>query len=134
MVTGIEAAGLGLAIFPLVIEGLKSYSNGARTIKDIWRSQVTLKSLIRELKMEKCKFDNTLAPLLEGVVLDQANPNDPDGKLWRTEVFQNTLKSRLRPDTVEVYIESMEDLHSALESLTNKFELRNKVCSSHYLS
>ncbi|KAI5849616.1 hypothetical protein DFP73DRAFT_302372 [Morchella snyderi] len=123
MVTGIEAAGFALAIFPLVIEGLKSYSNGARTIKDMWRSQVTLKSLIRELKMEKCKFENTLTSLLEGAVLDQPNLNDPDGKVWSTEDFQNALMSRLRPDTVEVYIDAMEDLYSALQSLTRRFAL-----------
>ncbi|RPB16179.1 hypothetical protein P167DRAFT_570890 [Morchella conica CCBAS932] len=127
MVTGIETAGLALAIFPLVIEGLKSYSNGARTIKDMWRSQVTLKSLIRELRMEKCKFENTLTSLLEGVASDQPNllflMNDPECKFWCTKDFQETLKSRLRPDMVEVYIEAMEELYSALESLTNKFAL-----------
>lgn len=137
MVTGIETASLALAIFPLVIEGLKSYSNGARTIKDMWRSQVTLKSLIRELRMEKCKFENTLTSLLEGVASDQPNllflMNDPECKFWCTKDFQETLKSRLRPDMVEVYIEAMEELYSALESLTNKFALGSEVYMSFAL-
>ena len=35
MVTGVETAGLVLGAFPIVIEGLKFYTSGVRTIKDI---------------------------------------------------------------------------------------------------
>jgi hypothetical protein len=138
MVTGIEVTGIALAIFPLVIEGLKSYSNGARTIKDMWRPQMALKSLIRELGMEQCKFENTLTSLLEGIVSesDQLSlMNDPGGELWYTEDLQNTLESRLRTTkAVQVYVDSMNDLVFVLKTLEDKFVLGSEVCPLHCIT
>lgn len=59
MVTGIEAAGLVLGLFPLVIEGIEFYINSTETVKEIMRHKRTLNEFMRELEIEKCIFDNT---------------------------------------------------------------------------
>lgn len=126
MVTGIETAGLALAVFPIVVGGLKFYADGARTIKDMWRYEGTLKSISRELGMEKCKFENTCTLLLEDVLSDSHLTHlmeNPGGPLWGADDLQETLKSRLRPATVPRYLEAIEALALALKNLQDEFGL-----------
>lgn len=126
MVTGIETAGLALAVFPIVVSGLQFYADGARTIKAMWRPEMALKSLIRDIGMEKCKFENTCTFLLEGMVSDShliLLMDYPGGPLWRDNDLQEKLKSRLRPATAQYYMEAMEALTSTLQSLQVKLGL-----------
>ncbi|KAF8536846.1 hypothetical protein BDD12DRAFT_807443 [Trichophaea hybrida] len=68
MVTGIEAAGLALGAFPIAVEFIKFYANGARTMQDMRHHRHILDGFVRELDMEFCKFANTCYDLFEGVV------------------------------------------------------------------
>lgn len=121
MVTGIETAGLALAVFPLVVSGLQSYADGARTIKDMWRPEMALKSLIRDIGMEKCKFENTCTFLLEGMVTDlhlTRLMECPGGPLWSEHDLQEKLENRLRRATVVLcYMDAMQELTSTLQVL-----------------
>jgi len=56
MVTGIESAGLVLAAFPLAMEGLRIYANGARTVKNMMRHELILTQFCGELTMEQTKY------------------------------------------------------------------------------
>lgn len=123
MVTGIETAGLVLAVFPLIVTGLQSYADGARTVKDMWRPELALKSLIRDLGMEKCKFENTCTFLLEGMVTDSHLTRlmeCPGGSLWSDHDLQKKLENRLRRPTVLCYMDAMQDLTSTLQILQDK--------------
>lgn len=126
MVTGIETAGIALAVFPLLISGLQSYADGIRTIKELWHPQLALNSLIRELGMEKCKFDNTCASLLEGMVTDAHLTllmENPGGLPWSDPDLQEKLDSRFRPETLACYIDAMKDLASTLRILQDSLGL-----------
>lgn len=56
MPTGFEAVGLALAIFPVLVEGLKLYAEERGVIKSILRYQHVLKRMIRDLGREQTSF------------------------------------------------------------------------------
>lgn len=126
MVTGIETAGIALAVFPLLISGLQSYADGVRTIKELWNPHLALKSLIRELAMEKCKFENTCTSLLEGMVADADLTllmESPGGSPWKNPDLQEKLDSRLSPYTLACYMAAMKELESTLRILQDSLGL-----------
>lgn len=126
MVTGIETAGIALAVFPLLISGLQSYADGVRTIKELWNPHLALKSLIRELAMEKCKFEITCTSLLEGMVTDADLTilmESPGGSPWKNPDLQEKLDSRLSPYTLACYMAAMKELESTLRILQDSLGL-----------
>jgi len=52
MVTGVEAAGLTLAVFPLLIRGLKAYHEEAQSFWSLRNWKRVLSEIIRELDVE----------------------------------------------------------------------------------
>ena len=126
--SGIEIAGLVLGAFPLAIEGIKAYSNGMRTIKDIKNYQQILRQFARDLSVEKCKFDNTLLELLRELV-DAATIKQMMADLacdeWQDAHFQSQLKDGLRPadETLEIWLHVAKELGECLEIVTEKFKL-----------
>lgn len=96
VMSGFEIAGLVLGAFPLAIEGIKSYSNGIQTIKDMKHYQQILCQFARHLGIEQCKYKNTFTNLLAGL----ANPADIERMKaadlrsgdWEDEDFQSQLK------------------------------------------
>lgn len=59
MPTGFEAVGLALAIFPVLVEGLKFYAEEKGVIKGILKYQYVLKRMIRDLGREQPSFHNS---------------------------------------------------------------------------
>jgi hypothetical protein len=125
MVTGIETAGITLAIFPIVIEGLKAYLDGIASIKKWWQYVAVLKRLVRDLLVEEVKFTNTCTELLHDLVdtpelallLDK-----PGGERWRGAGLQMKLKQRLGRG-LQAYMESVIDMTDVLEEFRRKLEL-----------
>lgn len=96
MATGIEIAGLALAVFPIVIEGLEFYLKAFSITKRYWRYASVLKSLLRELGMEKIKFENSCEELLFDIAdLGDIDPllAEPNGPLRQQPHFQSALQA-----------------------------------------
>ena len=115
MVTGIEAAGLALGIFPLVIEGIKFYINFAKKAKQLKHHKHTLDKFRREIVMEKSKFDNTWCTLASraGVYIEP-NMKPP---LTTTE----RVLSCLPEHAVESFIGGCQELNTIMGQLREKF-------------
>ncbi len=134
MVTGVETAGLVLAVFPLVVEGLKTYLKGVESIKRWWKYVSVLKHLIRLLRMEEAKFSNTCTELLHDLV---GAPQlallleKPGGWRWRDADLQIKLRQRLGRG-FHAYLEVVTDMTDILEEFRRKLELdvNDKVCQS----
>jgi hypothetical protein len=124
-----EMAGLALGIFPIVVSGLQFYADGARTIKDMWRPEITLRDLSRELRMEKCKFDNTCKLLLGHLMVSDSHlallMENLGGALWSADDLQKKLKDNLGEDTTHQYMEAMETLTLSLQRLQYELRLNN---------
>ena len=54
-----EAAGVVLAVLPLLVKSLSLYLDGTHQVKELWRWKSNLKEMIRKLKMEQVIFQNT---------------------------------------------------------------------------
>ena len=128
MVTGVEIAGLVLGAFPLAIEGIKAYSEGMKTVKDMKNYQQILRQFSRELKVERCKYDNAFLGLLAELVgpakADQLKADLTSAK-WDDEHFRSELKARMGPaeETLDNWLDVAEQLKETLYTVCEKFKL-----------
>jgi len=116
MVTGIETAGLVLGAFPLVIEGLKVYASGGRTIQ----GYRLLHQFCRDLEIEQVKFENTCYLLLKDAkVTDNTSNNINLGSpQWKDENFQEALSKHLQqPALVAQFVRTAGELRDIVDLL-----------------
>jgi hypothetical protein len=129
MVTGVETAGLVLAVFPLVVNGLGSYVAGANTLRR-WRNERMygreLKHLQRQLETQRVIYLNTLEELLAGIVHSDADRalliNDPSGPTWKHKEYETLLHERLG-QSYHAYLATVNDLHESITLLEEKTSL-----------
>lgn len=126
MVTGIETAGLVLATFPIVVEGLKCYADGVETIKS-WRSyRHELANYARTLKSAKVICLNMIEELLDGIFESeeewQALKKDPAVLAKMKPQYEDRLKTRLYHD-YDDYLEAMPSMFNALQIVREKLSL-----------
>ena len=119
MVTGVETAGILLAVFPLCIELIKLYASGAETLGEILRHHHrVLRQFQRELDMEFCKFYNCLLDLFEDTLTEQ----DCVRFFQDPKEAEERLKARLdRPGVVGVFIDAIGALQEELNELQGQF-------------
>ncbi|KAF8248393.1 hypothetical protein K440DRAFT_626275 [Wilcoxina mikolae CBS 423.85] len=123
MVTGVEAAGLALAIFPLVVNGFGCYLDGIRKIKEAKNYRGVLKRLIRNLEMEKITFENTCEFFLEGMVSAKEMEDLVIGVGWDRPEFQIILQGRLRANEAEAFAAAVAALTEYLQELVKDLGL-----------
>ena len=124
MLTGAEVVGVVLGAFPLAVEFIKFYADGARTMQDMRHHQHALKQFVRELDMESCKFANTCEDLFEGVVTPEGVSNlgtRSKQDLWSNKAVQAKMTARLRPRSIKRFKMAVEALNATLNDLTEKF-------------
>ena len=126
--SGFEIAGLLLGAFPLAIEGIKAYSSGIKTMKLMKDYKQILREFARELRVEKCKFDNLCLELLSEFVSPKRLKRmiaDPGAAEWNDTCFKQQLKSRLGPadDTLENWLLIATQLKETLVTVAEKFQL-----------
>lgn len=128
MPTGFEAVGLALAIFPVLVEGLKLYAEERGVIKSILRYQHVLKRMIRDLGREQTSFHNSCKLFLENVatqsgysegeILDMMQ--DP-GMKWTKAQWSQDITNE---DTVRRYLETVEDMNEELSKIQEWLGIR----------
>lgn len=132
MVTGIEVAGLTLAVFPLLVEGLKSYASGCRTIGE-WRKYLfILNKLVRRLRGQNVIFENTCTGLFEELFTAEQVTDlmkSPGGEGWKSVEFSRVLHERLL--SAETFLETVDEMRKSIQELHDLFELSpaNKASS-----
>jgi hypothetical protein len=67
MPTGFEIAGLALAIFPILIEGIKFYTNEKDAVSDILNYQRRLIRIARGLDRERTIFLNSCQRFMDDI-------------------------------------------------------------------
>lgn len=126
MVTGIETAGLVLASFPLIVDGLGHYVDGLQTIQYWRRYRREFENYARVLRCQRKKFLNTLELLFDGIIETDEElaslVNDALGVSWRREKFQKSLMIRL-DHNYEDFLETLQTMHDSLEQTAVKLKL-----------
>jgi hypothetical protein len=125
MVTGVEAAGLVLATFPLIIEGLKFYLRGLEALMR-WRSYVKLVAgLILRTSLEQRKFRNTCTELFSDLVTEEELAfllDNPGG--FGSKDIQASLRERLG-ESLGVFSATVADTTSRLEDFKKRLDLND---------
>lgn len=127
-----EAAGVALAILPLVINQLDNYVQGLETIKSFGakRYRRELESYSSSLGTQQAIFVNTLERALDGVVeyedgLDELRSN-PLGNLWKRQSLQTSLHEKLGRN-FHPFNRMMIEVSTLLEELSRKLGLDKNV-------
>lgn len=113
MVTGIETAGLVLAVLPLIISALESYKEGLTTIRRFYYSEAQLNKLIRTLKVQRSKYRTNLEKLIKATAPDlgiQDIPEDFTDQVWRGELNTRAkVYLGVRYDSFQDVVEDYQD-------------------------
>ena len=95
MITGVEVAGLVLAVVPVLFSALDFYGRGLERLNDAKHYSRNLRSLRRDLSCQINIFQNTVERLLQNAVpADYVQPllTNPNGPLWSSEEVQRRLR------------------------------------------
>ena len=99
MITGVETAGLILAVFPIVVEGLKTWREGADSLKAWRKTRQTLRQYVMKAENQRVIFENTIEELLSDVVQSpqclSEMLRDPGGDLWRDAKYEECVRAHL---------------------------------------
>jgi hypothetical protein len=139
MVTGVETAGLVLAAFPIVANGLGSYIAGCNMLLR-WRNQRKhgreLRTFQRQLETQQVIYLNTLEYLIGSIVHSDADKslliNNPGGPAWTRAEYDTRLHERLG-QSYQAYVGTMTDLLESITFLKEKLNLNRPEMVSSFL-
>lgn len=134
MITGIETAGLVLAVLPLVISALESYKDGLQTIKRLYRSEAQLRKLIRTLKVQRSKYRSNLEKLIKAAAPDigiQDVPEDFYNPIWHGEL--NARAKAYLDDRYESFQAVVEEYQECIREIAKKLRHINRPQTVSFL-
>ncbi|KIV79450.1 hypothetical protein PV11_07012 [Exophiala sideris] len=130
MVTGVETAGLILAILPLIVNQIDAYVQGIETLK-VFRDKKyrrQLEEYATGLGTQNTILINTLECALEGVVDDEDELSklidDPQGPSWKDPNLQAKLRRKLDRN-FDVFVRNTTAVSTHLQYLSHKLGLES---------
>ena len=124
--SGIEAAGLALAIFPIVLTALENYRETAEVIGDWWKFKRKYIKCKRDVEYYHIAFESNLKQLLLPLICDDDQigilMSDPGGDGWFEEELESKLRERL-PNAYEAYLDSVNEITGVMRKLTQELGL-----------
>lgn len=135
--SGIEAAGFVLAVFPIVVSGLQHFTEGVETIKAWKRYQRELAGYARTLETQRIVYLNTIERLFEGIIESNEElegfMKDPGPAFSHKPQYEERLRTRLGR-SYENYNKIMADMLDALRAARKELGIdeNGKVCSRDY--
>jgi hypothetical protein len=127
--SGIEIAGLVLGAFPLLIQALKTYREGAEVLNDWWKIERTYKKTTRDLQFNQLLFEGNMERLLLPLVADDdelsALMADPAGKHWEDADLELRLRQRL-PKSYDLFLENIGEISGLVDSLKKEIGVKGK--------
>ena len=121
--SGFEAAGIALAVFPILVDGMVRFVDGVQTIKHWRRYRVRLQDYADILETEGVYFQDTLEELLTDIVQSEDEiadlMGDPRGAIWQKLEYEEKLKRRLGRSH-KVYLKTSDRMMNALISMCEK--------------
>lgn len=121
--SGIEVAGIALAVFPVLVNGITGYAAGARTFKYWRRCRAQLEDYAYNIKVQKIYYLDTLEGLLIDIVESEDDleslMSDPGGAAWQRAEYDQLLRRRL-DRSYDVYLRTLRDMVNALRTLGEK--------------
>lgn len=128
MLTGIETAGVVLAILPLVVKQLDDYAKGLNTIRSFGarRHRREMNLYAAELGTQAALLTDSIMLLVEDIVDDievlSLNPHSNWTPILEKDKTQQRLRKRLGRN-YDIYMKAMEALSETLSELQSKLGL-----------
>ena len=136
MLTGVETAGLVLAVFPLVLDGLSHWLEGVQKVKRWRRIHRQLKNYEIRLQSQKVTYQNTLELLLVDIVQTDEDTApmlaDPRGDLWKKAEYDHLLRRRL-DRAYDTFFEMLELMSKTLSEIETKLGMEAGTVSQTLL-
>ena len=131
--SGFEIAGIALAVFPVVVDGLECFVQGVQTIQDWRRYRFKLKDYAGLMESARVFYLDTLEELLNGIVQSEdemeALMAKPGGTQWKQPRYEEQLKLRLS-HSYDAYFRTLEMMIDYLTKLCESLGVNTsgKVC------
>ena len=121
--SGLEVAGVALAAFPILINGLLHIVDGIETAKRWMRYRAKLKDYANVVETARICFLNTLEELLGDIVAEDDEVamllEDPGGLRWKSPEYEEPLRKRL-DRSYNAYINTVSMLVGALQAVCER--------------
>ncbi|KAI0097000.1 hypothetical protein GGR51DRAFT_566791 [Nemania sp. FL0031] len=125
--SGVEIAGLVLATFSIVIEGLENYRNIARRMESFHNAQSKYLSTIDSLDYHRLVFKANLEQVLFSLV-DESQLQDlianPGGPGWNDPGIQQALERRLHK-SYDLYLKTLSAMQQTMQELNKELSVDN---------
>lgn len=131
--SGIEVAGIALAVFPILINGLNHVVAGIETVKRWKRYRLKLKDYADILESASVYFLDTLDELLSDIVHSDEELSmmlaNPGGSPWKEKAYEERLRRRL-DRSYSSYLKTVSKLVQALQGMCARLGVDNagSVC------
>ena len=125
MLTGVETAGIVLAVLPLFISAFEHYSDGLEPIKAFWEIDRLLPIQIRRLRNQHVHFEQTLRILLSQIVdADEVEEMiaAPNSDVWKTPEMQARLEQQLQ-ESYNAYQDTVSHMEDIMKSIAKDFKM-----------
>ncbi|KAL8702445.1 MAG: hypothetical protein Q9201_004396 [Fulgogasparrea decipioides] len=126
--SGIEVAGIALAVFPILINGLNHVVAGIETAKRWKRYRVKLKDYADILDSASAYFLDTLEELLIDIVCSDEELSlllgNPGGSPWKETAYDERLRRRL-DRSYSSYFKTVSKLGQALQNMCERLGVNN---------
>ncbi|KAL9024522.1 MAG: hypothetical protein Q9180_007877 [Flavoplaca navasiana] len=126
--SGIEVAGIALAVFPILINGLNHVVAGIETAKRWKRYRLKLKDYADILESASVYFLDTLDELLSDLVHSEDELllllGNPAGPLWKETKYEERLRRRLNRSYTS-YLKTVAKLVQALQRMCARLGVDN---------
>lgn len=133
--SGFEIAGVLLAVFPIAVNGISQFIEGAETIKHWRRYRMKLENYAAVVESHRVYYLDTLDELLIDIIESEDDVagllEDPGGSAWRSPQYDQRLQRRLGR-SYDVYLKSLKSMVEAMNTLCDKLgvSLTGKVCNA----
>ncbi|KAF2181758.1 hypothetical protein K469DRAFT_691837 [Zopfia rhizophila CBS 207.26] len=123
--SGVEIAGISLAVLPLFISALEDYNESLDPVKAFLRWERELPQFIRKLRNQHVHFAQTMRLLLEPITTEYELVDmllDPGGQLWKDEEISKKLKDKLQ-ESYQAYQSTIADVERIMKKIASKLDL-----------
>ncbi|KAK7520806.1 uncharacterized protein IWZ02DRAFT_378918 [Phyllosticta citriasiana] len=123
--SGMEVAGLVLGAVPLVIEAMKQYADGARTVKRFIFYEEPLHAPSLDLRNECVICQNTCEKLLQEIAPESDTAGllqDMDGKLWERPDIKPAVRNQLGR-AHEEFVETLIRMGEVIREIADNLKL-----------
>ncbi|KAF4303524.1 hypothetical protein GTA08_BOTSDO09171 [Botryosphaeria dothidea] len=127
--SGVELAGLVLAVLPLVISALEDYNDGLDPVKAFVKWENYLPQYIRKLRNQHVHYEQTLRLLLAPITTEYELAEmiaEPHGDLWKDPEMARKLKLKL-DESYGAYHQTIKDVEGIMTKIAEKLDLDRTI-------